>query len=103
MDDLISRQAAIDALMVWEEESKWDEECLEHRGEPFLTAPSDVVEQLPSAQPEIVRCRECKRWNTVLDRNKAEYGLCQNRSQLEATKADFYCANGERRSENDGN
>lgn len=52
MDDVISRQAAIDALMAWEEDSIWDEECLKHRGEPFWVAPSDVVEQLPSAQPE---------------------------------------------------
>ena len=53
--DCISRQAAIDALMAWEEESIWDEECLKHRGEPFWTAPSDVVEQLPSAQPETAK------------------------------------------------
>lgn len=52
MDDLIRRQAAIDALMAWEEGSVWDEECLKHRGEPYWVAPSDVIEQLPSAQPE---------------------------------------------------
>ena len=52
MADLIERQAAIDALMAWEEGSVWDEECLKHRGEPYWVAPSDVIEQLPSAQPE---------------------------------------------------
>lgn len=51
-DELISRAAAIDALMAWEEDSFWDDECLKHRGEPFWVAPSDVIEQLPSAQPE---------------------------------------------------
>ncbi len=84
MDDLISRQAAIDFF----------------KDQGMITA-AIYMERMPSAQPEIVRCRECKRWNTVLDRNKAEYGLCQNRSQLEATKADFYCADGERRSEDE--
>ena len=97
MSDLISRQAAIDALHQWEQEYTWDE--YDAKYSPSVVSPSDVIAELPSAQPEIVRCRECKRWNTVLDRNKAEYGLCQNRSQLAATKADFYCADGERRSE----
>ena len=50
--DPIERQDAIDALMAWEEYSVWDEECLKHRGEPFWVAPSDVIKQLPSAQPE---------------------------------------------------
>ncbi|MBQ1779400.1 MAG: hypothetical protein IIZ93_14700 [Acidaminococcaceae bacterium] len=55
MVDLIERQAAIDALMAWEEDSVWDEECVKHRGEPYWVAPSDVIEQLPpSAQPENV-------------------------------------------------
>ena len=51
-----------------------------------------------SAQPEI-RCKDCKRWNTVVDRNKAEYGLCQIRSQLEATKRDDFCSRAERRTD----
>lgn len=52
--DTIYRQAAIDALMAWEEDSFWDEECLIHRGEPYWVAPSDVIERIPSAQPEYV-------------------------------------------------
>lgn len=50
--DTIYRQVAIDALMAWEEYSVWDEECLKHRGEPYWVAPSDVINQLPSAQPD---------------------------------------------------
>jgi len=48
-DDLISRQAAIDAI----------------RGEIEINGYShvvDVLEQLPSAQPEITRCQDCKHW-----------------------------------------
>ena len=93
MSDPIERQAAIDALMVWEEGSFWDEECLKHRGEPGWVAPSDVIENLPSAQPyteaeiqkmqeleqaelqkayecgrasaqpEIIRCKDCRKHN----------------------------------------
>ena len=48
-------------------------------------------------QLEIIRCKDCKRWNTVVDRSKAEYGLCQIRTQLEATKRDDWCSRAERR------
>lgn len=58
MNDLISRADAIDALMAWEEDSVWDEECLKHRGEPFWISPSDVVENLPSAEPH--DCNTCR-------------------------------------------
>ena len=48
---------------------------------------------------EVVRCVDCVRWNTIFDRTKAEYGLCQIRSQLEATKNDDFCSKGERRTD----
>ena len=51
MDDLISRQAALDAT--WEEPSYTDPLNV-------LTEVRDRIEALPSAQPEIIRCRECK-------------------------------------------
>ena len=51
-NDLIRRADAIDALMAWEEDSIWDEECLKHRGEPYWISPSDVVENLPSAEQD---------------------------------------------------
>ena len=53
MDDLISRQAAIDALCKWESESTWDSWCEKHKDEPErynILAPSMVVKELPSAQ-----------------------------------------------------
>ena len=59
----------------------------------------------PYAKPKkrdtvcVIRCKECKRWNTILDRNTAEYGLCQIRSQLEATRYDEYCSRVERKEE----
>lgn len=45
---------------------------------------------------KVVRCKDCKRWNTVVDREKAEYGLCQIRTQLEATKKNDWCSRAER-------
>lgn len=50
-----------------------------------------AVEHAPTIDAvEVVRCKDCVRWNTIFDRTKAEYGLCQIRSQPEATKNDDF-------------
>ena len=51
MRDLISRQAAIDAT--WFEPSYTDPLNV-------LTEVRDRLKELPSAQPDIIRCRNCK-------------------------------------------
>ena len=50
MNDLISRQAAIEAVA----------EAM--RGLPVvcIDIAEEAIKQLPPAQPEIIRCRECK-------------------------------------------
>ena len=86
MDDLISRQAAIDAINEFHElPNAW------------LDLAVDTLEKLPSVQ--LIRCRECAKWNTVFDRSKAEYGLCKIRSQLETTRYDDFCRMAERKEE----
>ena len=54
--DLIDRQAAIDAAI--EAADDWDGGCSKER-ERFIRY---ALEELPSAQPEIVWCKECKYW-----------------------------------------
>ena len=58
MQDLISRQAAIDAI-----EHRLAEPAYQHTGEDWYVgmncAESELYE-LPSAQPEIIRCKDCK-------------------------------------------
>ena len=57
MNDLISlnhidRQAAVDALEDWEEKYTWDDWCRMHNDEKEkynITAPSDVLKELPPA------------------------------------------------------
>ena len=56
MDDLISRQAAIDAT--WFEPSYTDPLNV-------LTEVRDRLKALQSAQPEIIRCKDCKHWDGV--------------------------------------
>ena len=96
-DDLISRQVAIDAMenvdwyhinsngqLVHGANSKEDEPL--YKAEDVYKVLNDV----PSAQPEIVRCKDCKhhdgircfRWNSTI-----------------ITKFDDFCSNAERRTD----
>ena len=56
MADLIDRKAAIDALHEWERVYTWDETCLEDREKVY--APSEVIEDLPTAEPEPLTDKE---------------------------------------------
>ena len=47
-DDLISRQTAIDAVGDW----IYNPEDLRYH--------KDVINSIPAAQPEIIRCKDCK-------------------------------------------
>ena len=52
MDDLISRQAAIEAVLDMNAEHRvsWKDTVI------------DIINELPSAQPEIIRCKDCKHY-----------------------------------------
>lgn len=52
MDDLISRQAAIDALC-----SECQGRCVPCKSYPCSEV--ETINALPSAQPEIIHCEEC--------------------------------------------
>lgn len=69
-EDTISRQAAIDAL-----DNRFKQHLLENRFESFEEADSETkwfcdgimesigaVMDLPAAQPQLVRCKDCKLW-----------------------------------------
>lgn len=85
-NDLISRQAAIDAInniMPTKE---------------GLYEPSEVLYelmQLPYAQPEIIRCKNCKWWSND------DYRECSNPNYDDGyvTPAGFYCGYAERRAD----
>ena len=79
--DCISRQQAIDAvratLLAWSYMPEWrDNKIIE------------AVRRLPSAQPEIIRCRDCKLRDT-------EY--CNMAHGFMGMKDDDYCSYAERR------
>lgn len=96
MSDLIDRQAAIDAATYGNPQTAWQR-----------------IEALPSAQPEIVRCRDCKYWRRQTTSSGAPswFGFCDSDDMWRSlygetcevehidTDEDFYCGHAERREE----
>ena len=54
--------------------------------------------KLPSAQPEIIRCKDCKNWDTTWQNDWAKnYHYCP---LVDGTRnGDWYCADAERRND----
>lgn len=85
MDDLISRQDAIDALM----------EILdrpEHAEFLYGDEIHRALMALPSAQPEIIRCKDCKFYSP---NNGGECTRCGGLQYL--ITEDEYCSKGEQK------
>ena len=101
MNDLISRQAAIDTAI--EAVDSWDGGCNIGRQKRI----ENYIKRLPSAQPEIIRCKDCKHWipydwmfseiwqsKNMVDYPENEIGCeCCDMSM----KANDFCSRAERR------
>ena len=56
---------------------------------------AEIIRQFPSVQPEIIRCGECKYWETTWQNDWApNYHYCPNVDGVR--RNDFYCADAER-------
>ena len=89
MDHLISRQALKERVEEVFPDGRWlmDEPC-----EMFLS----VIDEQPTIDAVVVvRCKDCKWWDTDGYRNG--YGECPN--VFCETTADWFCADGERSEE----
>lgn len=75
MSDLISRQAAIDLCDWYDNPSMHDD-----------------LEKLPSAQPEIIQCKECRYW--IVDQTCYVW----SKSGTIRTRGDDFCSRAERHS-----
>ena len=82
MDDLISRQAAIEAV-------DKNRDTVFHNSVDYEGVLYDI-NNLPSAQPEIVRCKDCKYF-------AGEGMYCENNIIVHFDH--FYCYNAERRTD----
>ena len=88
-DDMIYRQAAINAL-----ERKKDKNAKGDVGGFYNTIIQndiDAIMQLPSAQPEIIRCRDCA-WHNI------KINQC-NRQICAVMYEDDFCSHAERRTD----
>ena len=82
MEDLISRQAAMDAINhICPVDTEYDRTLLDRLDVRY------VLSDLPSAEPEIVRCKDCKYYNPI--------GVCIEMSS--AVCEDSFCCWAERR------
>lgn len=91
--DLIDRQAAIDALL--EEVRLVDGYYVENDEVIDKDDAVEAMRLLPSAQPEIIRCKDCKCWSND------DYRECSspNYDDGYVTPAGFYCGYAERRTD----
>ena len=106
MDDMISRQAALDALIALTVYSNKRDLVKEADNHPNTWIEGvaeciDEIEDMPSTQPEIVRCKDCKFYNTYYqgtERNPVITHLCQ--WFLDRTmEPNDYCSRAERRTD----
>lgn len=109
MSDLISRQTAIDAL-----EQIFDrcEEIEAHlpEGDPDRTGYKmypdymtvwKYLHQLPSAQPDIIRCKDCENWipGYITDNDDFIPPKCGKYQQMVGHSSDDYCSHAERKTD----
>lgn len=92
MNDLISRQAAIDALYDWSEHSMTDAEAW------HIRQVIGDIKSMPSAQPEIVRCGQCK-YAEVADKEDAQDGYTCQFHRGSIWFSGSYCSWAERRTD----
>ncbi len=48
-------------------------------------------------QPEVIRCKDCKHWKSVVHFDVAEYGLCTARTVLQTEPKNGFCHRAVRR------
>ena len=78
MNDLISRQAAIDMIRLYREDEAVDLDELE-----------SSIALMPSTQPEIIRCKDCKHYTDAFP-----YNICEVH-ESEATDPEDFCSYGD--------
>ena len=93
--DLISRQQAIDAVKSRKTAEQSSVGIMRNAVVDFCV---DIIKKLPSAQPEIIRCKDCKYWNNGSCEYREHAVNCQDYmvGDIE-TEAEHFCGYAERR------
>ena len=90
-DDFISRQAAIEAL---DGEIEITGRTNAEAVKGYVRLVKDRLERLPSAQPEIIHCKECKYYRWESDMCDYPYATAHN-----VVHEDDFCSKAERRTD----
>ena len=93
MSDLIDRQAAIDALLHNQKvySNNFGTDAIDKYTIAIIDNDAQTIAQLPSAQPEIVRCKDCVHYDLAIN---GYNGNCTR--QYATFYADDFCSYGER-------
>ena len=94
MSDLISRQVAVDAL--GERPMVWVDSDYELGARNQYDADVLALETVPSAQPEIIRCKDCRYYQ---DNNDGYPHINCKWDANETPDADDFCSEAERRTD----
>jgi hypothetical protein len=89
MDDSISRQVAIDTA------NEWLLDCFHVQKQNRSCGLIRRLEDLPSAQPEIIRCKDCKYQDENWRRVSVRWLPCMD----VRTGSNWYCGSAERRTD----
>ena len=92
MNDLISRQAAIDAIERLQMPIMRSQDNAEQFKFTGMAEAREAIIGLPSAQPEIITCKDCEWWEKQKD---SAQGRCEL-MQMYPTGG-WYCGNAQRR------
>ena len=112
MSDLIDRQNAINAMMALKQEDDERYGCEIPEGFDGKRA-VEALEKLPSAEPEIIRCKDCKHWKQQMDYQDTplSFGFCESEDMWRSlygettevahidTDDNHYCGFAERRTD----
>ena len=91
MDDLVSRADAIEAAMR-------DVSCIRtHEFNAGATRAANRIKQLPSAQPEIIYCGDCKYKDDGIDEDGIPFLKCLHGRSYGGTRINDFCSWAERR------
>ena len=97
MCDLISRQAAIDDFTKWKYQLA---DCFgeDYSGVSIVESAIKSLEEYPSAQPELIRCKDCKHYTPI---KRTDRWWCRCEEGLWSSNEDDFCSYAERRTDDE--
>ena len=96
MDDLISRQA-VKELAHNQMREKYCGMALKEQRDFYIKLADSIIDLLPSAEPEIIRCKDCK-WGA---QDEVGRWVCRSLGcQIGNEDGSGFCADAERRADN---